>query len=362
MPDLKKVLICPLDWGLGHATRCVPIINHIQEQGHKVILAGNGRSSEFLKKEFPHLECLELPDYNIKYPEKGNMIWAMIRQIPKILKNIQSEKKVVQQLVKEHEINVIISDNRFGCRNHKSTSVYITHQVMIKVPKGMHWIEPFLHHFHKRYIKKFDFCWIPDFPGKPNLSGDLSHKYYCHRNTRFIGPLSRFRKNVSSGTDKRKQIDILAIISGPEPQRSIFQDIVETKFRSMKGNFMIIAGKTESSSKKQYVEGITIYDHLDSDRLHSYISQARFVLCRSGYSSVMDMVSMNKKALLVPTPGQTEQEYLAKYLKMNNLFDFADQKTFVHQNLPKAEDLPEPKLNYTKTSLLDCAWKEIGKS
>lgn len=362
LQDLLKILVCPLDWGLGHATRCVPVIDFFRNLGHMVLIAGDGRSLIFLKNEFPDLVFMDLPGYNIRYPKGRNMALKMAMQMPAILKSINSEKKATEKIVDDHSIDVIISDNRFGCRSAGTINIYMTHQVKIKAPYRHRWTEPVLYRMHNQYINKFDYCWIPDYHGEDNLSGGLSHGLHGSGKFHFIGPLSRFFSMGTNDLSLDEDIDILAIISGPEPQRSIFQEILTTKFLHMEGKFSIVAGKPENGIRKCQMGNITMYDHLGTMELQQLIKRSKMIVCRSGYSSVMDLVSLKKKALLIPTPGQTEQEYLSKHLRSKGLFECMDQQSLKSAKLPSSDDLPVPSLKETGKDLLLKAWKEIGKS
>ena len=213
---MKKILIAPLNWGLGHATRCIPIINGLIDNGFELVIASDGVALELLKKEFPNIVSLELPSYNIEYAEKGkNFKWKMIAQIPKIISTIQKEQKLVGELVNTHHFDGIISDNRLGIYSKKVPSVFITHQLNV-LTGSTSWLTTKL---HKSYIQKFNECWVPDIENSPNLSGKLGHPTESIKNVKYIGPLSRLRK-------KPKPIlyDLMVLLSGPEPQRTILEE------------------------------------------------------------------------------------------------------------------------------------------
>ena len=183
----KKVLVCPLNWGLGHATRCVPIIREQLAAGNEVVICADGYPLEFLRQEFPALRTIELPSYPIRYSKRKSQVMAMLRFLPILLKGIYVENKWLKKLLRQEHFDVIISDNRFGLWNRDIHSIYITHQVMIKMPKGLKWLEPIGYAMHRQIINKFNECWIPDFAENGGLSGDLSHKYELPANAKFIG-------------------------------------------------------------------------------------------------------------------------------------------------------------------------------
>ena len=162
---MKKVLITPLDWGLGHATRCIPIIHELLKRGCTVLIAGSGDSLLLLKNEFPHLTFFTLSAYSPLYSRTQSMIWKMVSQLPKFVEVIRKEHQQIQVLIEQHKIDFIISDNRYGCWSAKIPSVFMTHQLNILMPDGLKWIEPLVRRVNKRLIKKFSSCWIPDYAG-----------------------------------------------------------------------------------------------------------------------------------------------------------------------------------------------------
>jgi uncharacterized protein (TIGR00661 family) len=332
---MKTVLVCPLDWGLGHASRCVPIIQEFLNAGAKVIIGADKRPLAFLRNEFPELEWVEFPGFDILYPENGSMILKMMGSVPRILKGIRKENALLKKIISEKNIDIVVSDNRFGLWNKKVKTVFITHQVMIKCPSFLGFIEYFLYRTNLKYIKKFDECWIPDFDKKINLSGDLSHKYKCIPESFFIGPLSRFNgKPLINHKDEDTEYDVIFILSGPEPQRTIFEHIIIDQLnRAKQLNALIVRGLTEEENTPSYGNNHEIYSHLPTDELLDKINKSKVVICRSGYSSIMDFASLGKKAILVPTPGQTEQEYLADFFKKQNIYYSEKQK---HFNLMRA--------------------------
>jgi predicted glycosyltransferase len=316
-----KTLVAPLNWGLGHATRCIPLIQKLLSEGHEIIIASDGHPMELLKTVFPGLSFIVLPSYNIRYNKGKSQLTAMLRSIPVIFRGIIREHHQLKKIIREHQIEQVISDNRFGLWNKHIHSTYITHQLMIKMPKGLGFMTPVIWLGHRFFINRFDTCLIPDFEGKDNLSGDLSHKYPLPRHARFIGPLSRFAE-LSSKTKKTPDsiYDVVALVSGPEPQRTIFEQQLIKRFKNSTDRVLIIQGLPANKTSGQIDEtheNLTILPHLDTDKLANILLLARKIICRSGYSTLMDLYALNclDKAELIPTPGQTEQEYLALYHK-----------------------------------------------
>lgn len=307
MRQPENILIAPLNWGLGHATRCIPVIKDLLQQGHRIIIASDGMALKLLKREFPGLEFETLPAYNISYAKNPffNRLY-LLKQIPHILKTIRKEKKKTAELVKKYDLDLIISDNRFGVYSKEVKSVYITHQ--LKVLSG--WTTPLTTFIHYNIHRKYDEIWVPDVAGEPNLSGELGHYTKIHRNKiKYLGILSRMNPQKSE-----KKYDLLAILSGPEPQRSQLEKILLEKFKHLNLKTALVRGIVETNKIVEKQQQTTVFNFATGKELEQLINQSEAVICRSGYTSVMDMASMQKKVLMIPTPGQDEQIYLAKHL------------------------------------------------
>ncbi|MCX6232376.1 MAG: glycosyltransferase [Bacteroidetes bacterium] len=322
----KNVLVCPLDWGLGHATRCVTVIDAFLKAECNVIIAADGRPLAFLQKEFPALSFVNLRGYGISYQKKGNLGFKLIFIILKMIKSIYAEHKKLKDIIKAHNIDIVFSDNRYGLWNKKVKCIFMTHQLIIKSPVKSKIIEKVLFLINKTLIQPFDECWIPDFEGEENLSGDLSHKNKINIPAYFIGPLSRF-KPIDSNPENLNN-DILVLLSGPEPQRSIFEEIILKELEKQSLAAVIVRGVPEKDEFQIISNHIKIYSHLETEQMQILISQSDIIICRSGYSTIMDLAVFGKKAILIPTPGQTEQEYLAKYLSEKQYFYTVSQKEF----------------------------------
>lgn len=320
----KTVLIAPLNWGLGHATRCIPIINGLLEANIKVIIASDGAALELLKKEFPTLTHLELPAYNVTY-RSSNMFWNIGTQVFKISWAMLREWFVLRRLIKKHQIDAVISDNRFGCWSMQVPTVFMTHQINIKIPNRF--LQSFVNFFNHFSFRLFDQIWIPDVEYEPNLAGELAHNHSLAK-AKYIGILSRM-KPLKVG----KKYDVGIVLSGPEPQRTYLEtlllqqinDFNHKKNTSLK--FLFVKGKT-NLEEFQKTENLEIHGYLTSKTLNQKMSACDLLILRSGYSSLMDLAILNKKAVLIPTPGQTEQEYLAKHFKEQGVFDYQNQVNF----------------------------------
>jgi uncharacterized protein (TIGR00661 family) len=321
----KKVLVAPMDWGLGHATRCIPLIRLLQNEGHVVCLAGAGESLALLRLEFPDVEFFELPAYNPRYPRSGAMMATLASQALHFVAVVRDEQKVIEMLICEHSIDYVISDNRYGCYSERIPCAIITHQLNLLAPAAWAWLAWMANSLTGFYRNKFAVCWVPDWPGSI-LSGKLSAT--TDREVKFIGPLSRF--NFPHKANEVKTLDVLILISGPEPQRSIFETIVINQIRTSQLRIAVLRGVI-GSSRNWLTDTIEVIDHLPMEEIHQYLTDASLVISRSGYSTVMDLQAMHKKAVFIPTPGQTEQEYLAGKLEKSGIaysvtqdqFDFA---------------------------------------
>lgn len=320
-----------LNWGLGHATRCIPLIKELQLNGFEPLIASDGQALELLKKEFPHLNHFKLPSYNIQYTRKGSFLkWKMIMDSPRILKAIREEKKITRKIVKNYNIQGIISDNRFGIRSKKlKTNVFITHQLNV-LSGNTSYLSSYL---HQQYISKFDQCWVPDVAGENNLSGILGHLKKKPENVKYIGPLSRLKKRNTP-----QFYDFLVLLSGPEPQRSILESILLKEFETSKATTLFIRGVISEENLNFENPNINIKNYLYGMALQEAINCSKYIISRSGYTSLMDFSKLEKKAFFIPTPGQKEQEYLAERLQKLGIAPYCKQDEFNLGQLRRIEE------------------------
>jgi predicted glycosyltransferase len=342
----KNILVAPLNWGLGHSTRCIPIIRELEKNGFNPIIASDGTALALLKKEFPHLTALELPSYQIEYAKKGeNFKWKLIKNSPKTINAILSEKQLIKKWIEVYDLKGIISDNRLGVYSKKVRSVFMTHQLTVLSGKTT-WISSKLHQF---FINKFDECWVPDVNEVPNLTGKLGHLKDSNLNIRYIGILSRLEKKILE-----IKYDLMILLSGPEPQRTILEEKLIEEIQDTKENIVFIKGKVEKEQKKEQVGNVTFYNFMQSEELERTLNESEIVLCRSGYTTVMDLCKLEKKAFFIPTPGQFEQEYLAKKYKREGLVPFSKQDIFCLDDLlsvPLYKGLPK--------MAMEINWKQL---
>ncbi|WP_345275711.1 glycosyltransferase [Litoribaculum gwangyangense] len=321
----KKILVAPLNWGLGHATRSIPIINALIHEGFEPILASDGVALTLLRKEFPNLSSIELPSYNVTYAKNGKHFkWKLLKDSPKLLKAIKAEKKAIGVILENNDISGIISDNRLGVRSKKVPSVFITHQLNV-LSGNTTWLSTKV---HQEIIKKFDACWVPDVEGDVNLSGKLGHVKSFEIPTKYIGPLSRFTKMNSEVKN-----DLMVLISGPEPQRTLLEEKLLLELKNYTGKVVFVKGIMEKEQNMQVIGNMTIYNFMTSHLLEKTINESALILSRSGYTTVMDLAKLNKRAFFIPTPGQFEQEYLAKRFMELQLVPSCNQDDFTVKNL-----------------------------
>jgi UDP-N-acetylglucosamine:LPS N-acetylglucosamine transferase len=331
------VLLAPLDWGLGHATRCIPVIQYLIRQGCKVIVAGEGNQQKLLQNEFKNLHFEPLRGYRLKYGSGSySTILKIILQIPKILASIKNEKTWVNKFLEKHKVDVIISDNRYGFYSSAVPSVFITHQLRIKTPFGR-LAESVLQKFNYRLIERFSECWVPDNEGAANLAGELSHPANLPGiPVKYIGRLTRLQPDFTA----REHGYLLMILSGPEPQRTIFEKILLKELSSYHGPAILVRGlPAEQAAAVSQFKNLVIHNYLPSSRLYDVINEAGYIISRPGYSTVMDITGRNRKNIFVPTPGQSEQEYLARYLGAQKMCIYYKQKDFsLSRALEEAKD------------------------
>ncbi len=306
----KNVLIAPLDWGLGHATRCIPIIKQFKAAGCKVTIAASGKTLALLAKEFPDAPTANLFGYNIRYStQKRFLAIKILLQSPKIVLTVWREHAWLQKLLNEQRFDLVVSDNRFGLYTKKVPCIFITHQLLIKAPFG--WLQRLVQIINYRFINRFTACWVPDFENGDTIAAALSHPQKMPAlPVKYIGPLSRF----TPSREKSIKYKWMVVLSGPEPQRTILEQKIMAIAQSMHGGVLLVRGKPGDNDKITAPAGCTIVNHLSTADMQTAFAESEFVISRCGYTTVMEVLALQKKAILIPTPGQTEQEYLAKHL------------------------------------------------
>ena len=308
-----KILVAPLNWGLGHATRCIPIIRHYLEQGNEVILGGDGDSLRLLQRTFPALRSINLPSLELRYTTNAQQRGFYLRAIWALIRFTIADYYYLRQALAIEHFDLVISDNRFGCFSREVRSVYITHQLYLVLPKRLRLLQPLARAVHACIYKRYAEVWVPDYADPfHNLSGELSHGGRFDRRAKYIGPLSRF-------TPLHPLPDIhLALLSGLEPQRTIFEKEILQRYEHSSDSLLLVRGKISEPKTTIHKGNITIVPSIsDTDLMHA-AKHAHKIIARSGYSTIMDLEALGvlHKAEFHPTPGQSEQEYLYAYLSL----------------------------------------------
>lgn len=342
------VLFSPLDWGLGHTTRCIPLLSELIQNGCSVIVACNSMQKAILQPEFSQISFVHMEGYNLRYGK--NKAWTyimLILQLPKILIKIKNENWWISKFLQSNAINAVISDNRYGFYSRKIPSFFITHQLYIQTGLGK-WINNITQRFNYTFIRNFSECWVPDFKGPINAAGILSHPIkYPSIPVQYLGCLSRFPPNSAKDMSLISETpvlpslplrlqpwnyDLLFILSGPEPQRSILEKRIYKQLAGYPGRSALVRGLPGGA---KYLSSptpkTTIFEYASSAELNQLINQSALVVSRSGYTTIMDLLKVKKKMILVPTPGQGEQEYLAAHLQSKNLAIVMKQQEFFIQ-------------------------------
>lgn len=339
------VVFALLDWGLGHTTRTLPIIRHLIELNYAPIVACNLDQKALIREELPAVEFIHLDGYNLKYSRLGDYTrFMIIFQIPKILIKIKQENRRLGQLIKERKIDLVISDNRFGFYPSKIPAVFITHQLDIRTGMGSI-ADRLIRFFNYRYINRFSTCWVPDFNTDTNLGGKLSHPmHFPEIPVNYLGCLSRFESCIQQTAKKEF---ILIVLSGPEPQRTLLERKIIADAVHVTQGIVLVRGLPGSSYQLSTPSHVTAFNHLPAAILNDYLCTASFVIGRSGYTSIMDYMKTGVRSILIPTPGQAEQEYLAKYLQQQQLALTIEQNEFsLKDALQQAKTFDYNKINW----------------
>ena len=314
-----KILIAPLNWGLGHATRCIPLIRQYMANGDEVVLGGDGDSLLLLHRTFPELRIINLPSLELCYDKDFKQRKFYWRSIPILLRSAIADHYYLRQFLAIERFDLVISDNRFGFFSRDVRCVYITHQLYPILPKRLFLFQPLVRWLHARVYNRYDEVWVPDYEDtKYNLSGDLSHGGHFDKRAKYIGPLSRFSLCTAEEGQTRfnHTHSIVAILSGLEPQRTIFEQQILNRFSMSNDSLLLVRGKVSEPQTTIQKSNITIVPNLTDLEMMIAITNAQKIIARSGYSTIMDLevLGVLSKAELHPTPGQSEQEYLAQRL------------------------------------------------
>ncbi len=303
--ERKTVLFAPLNWGLGHTTRSIPIIySYLNDSNYRVILVADGEAYDFLKMEFPNVEIFRIKDVHVSYLKGMWLPFGILFTGCKMMQVNAKEHKILQELVKTEKVDLIISDNRYGIWHKHVKSVLITHQLVVLPPKIFAFVKPILKWFLRQKLSNFSEIWVPDIEEFPGLAGKLSHAKKMHPNIKYIGPQSRYSK-----IEVIAKRPLVAVISGPLPFRQqLAERLVDISFRA-NAPMELYCNNIEISNPS---EKIKIIQNAPFLVLNEALNSAEIVIASGGYSTLMDMMVLEKNAILIPTPHQSEQNYLAK--------------------------------------------------
>ena len=324
----KTVVVCPLDWGLGHATRMIPVIETLLAERVNVVIAADNRPLALLKQHFPACFFEQLPGYQPHYPAKGALMpFKLMADLPSMIKQALKSRKLAENIVKKHQADALISDNRYELFQKNIFSVFVTHQLHLQTFGWQKVFQPWLNMIIKFFLKKYDEVWIPDFEGEKNLSGKLSHPVLSIQTPQhYIGTLSRFEGIIEAPS--AASCDILIILSGPEPLRTLLEETLKKQALKLDVDTIMVLGKPEESLSIK-TGRLQIFSHLDDQNFAGLIKKTKLIVSRPGYSTLMDLSCFGKKAAFIPTPGQTEQIYLADKLKNDKIAYTNSQNNFV---------------------------------
>ncbi len=341
--NIKRILVCPLGWGLGHASRVIPIIKSLLDAGYKVIAAGDSPQLLLISSSFPDIETIYFPSFDIRLSKQNTQLLPLIGIAFRLPYFTIKEHYLVKRIVIQNRIDFIISDNRYGlwCRGIKS--ILITHQLCVIFPKPFHFLESIGIKVVRFLANQYDYCFIPDFKEDDNLAGKLSHPSHLPMNVRYIGLLSRyndFKFDVTAPV-----WDLVGIASGPSPQREIFIDLISQLAKNNNLKTLIIKGNPAEGMNIKVDHDIFYVGHLKDSDFAKTILSSKHLITRAGYSTIMDLATLGISCLIVPTPGQTEQEYLANYLATKGIFKTRKQTELCEIDISIAETNHIPSLD-----------------
>ena len=334
---MSKYLVAPMNWGLGHASRCIPLVRRLIQEGHEVILGGDGESLTLLRKHFPKLRYTYLAPLNLRYSAGKRQVWAMLKALPKLFLWSLKDHAMLQAVLREEPIDYVLSDNRFGLyinrpktNDHRPSTIYLTHQLHIMLPRPWRWLDPLVARLHARIYTRFNKVWIPDYEdAAKSLAGELSHLKISNfksqiSNLQYIGPLSRFEDyDRSQDNPIAQNYTVVAVLSGLEPHRTLLEKEIVARYLDTDEQVLIVQGLVNLPNTRFKRRNITLVPSITDTELVPVLMNAKHIIARSGYSTIMDLHALgllpsknetpNPQIELIPTPGQPEQEYLSAY-------------------------------------------------
>lgn len=319
----KRVLLSPLAWGLGHATRIIPVIHELSHKGYLITVATNNELGTLIKNNCPYSEIIDFYSPKMKLGTGRTSVLNLLSFLIKLPFVTLIECFKLKRLLKGKSFTLIVSDNRYGFRSSKTKSVIITHQLRVIPPKPFGFLKHLGENVIRHLLSRFDEVWVPDFNNTTRIAGMLSEPNGL-TNLRYIGPISRF--NGISIKQLNPQWDVMVIASGPEPQKNEFINLIANCLSEHNFKTLILKGNPLKINSWETIGNLTFAGSLGNDEMAMVIINSKYVISRSGYSTIMDLVYLNKGGILIPTPGQTEQEYLAHRMNKLGWFKTVNQK------------------------------------
>ena len=306
----KRVYYAVLNMGLGHAARSLPIIQEFKRRNWEILVGTNGRALRFLQKELPSVDFIETPNYQIEYSKKSFLTAKLSIQIPRILKRIHKEHLLCEEVVSKFSPDLIFSDHCYGAYHKNICSIFLSHQIYFATPYWLRIFDFIPAQFNFVHHKNFSNLLIPDISNQNGgfISGQLSRLPSNKEGYNYVGILSSFVRKDHFNED----IDVLISISGPEPQRTIFEKIILKQVENIDGKVVVLLGKSEQVTSEKLSKNLEIYSHLPRSEMEDLFNRTKLIVSRPGYTTFMELAELGKKALFIPTPGQTEQLYLAR--------------------------------------------------
>lgn len=354
MKKKRNILICPLEWGLGHSGRSLVIVKKLVAAGNNIIIGAGEEHLAFFRKEAPGLTYISFPGYRPAYSRFLPQYLKLLINLPVLTLHTIREHNQLKKIIKEYNIDIVISDNRFGLWNRDIRTLYITHMPRIPFPSFFRFLEFTGVLLHRMIIRRYSLCFIPDLPGEPNVSGRLSHGIKLPANVRYIGLLSRFQETEGASSDSQETArHNTVVLSGPEPQREILRKQLADILKDREPVTVFLGGKPAGCEKMIREGNIIWHDHLNASAMRDTILTSDSIITRAGYTSVMELISLGCRALLIPTPGQTEQEYLARSLSEKGWFASVSQKNIRPEGIlvSKGASWPEDLITQSKVYL-----------
>lgn len=342
VPVSKRVLFAVHDWGLGHATRSLPLIRALLDRGDTVtVLVAPGNALRLLQAELGD-RCAFYPYADIPKPFSRFPALFYLRMslsMPQVMALFRREHELTEKLVKERDLDCVVSDTRYGIWSQAVPSYCILHSLRQLIPFRPHWLERLVERSQCRKLSGFTKVLIPDMEEDGGLSGELSHDLdidWGAGRLEWIGPLSGVR--VQPG---KRDIDMFFSISGIEPQRTIFERKVLDALPQLTGRIVVTLGQPARADECIERGNATIHGCLDRHAQADMLNRARITITRSGYTTLMELAELGGRALLVPTPGQSEQEYLARlHRERGRMWSTTQSELDLPADLERAANLP----------------------